>query len=158
MAPLRAIDAVLAGLPTFAGLDPVYLEFIAGCGANRVFDAGAYLAHEGDPADTFFVVRQGRVALELEAPGKGTLMIATLGEGTVVGWSWLFPPYRWSFDARALEQTRTVVFDGACLRGKCEEDKSLGYELMQRFAAIMLERLQATRLQLLDVYGKPGSG
>ncbi len=158
MAPMRTIDEVLAELPTFAGLDPAYLEFIAGCGANRVFEAGAYLAHEGDPADTFFVVRHGRVALEVEAPGKGALMIATLGEGTVVGWSWLFSPYRWSFDARALEMTRTVVFDGACLRGKCEQDKSLGYELMQRFAAIMLERLQATRLQLLDVYGAPAAG
>jgi CRP/FNR family cyclic AMP-dependent transcriptional regulator len=158
MVQMRTIDEVLAEQPTFEGLDPAYLEFIAGCGANRVFDAGAYLAHEGDPADTFFVIRHGRVALEIEAPAKGSLMIATLGEGAVVGWSWLFPPYRWSFDARALEVTRTVIFDGACLRGKCEQDKSLGYELMQRFAAIMLERLQATRLQLLDVYGKPGAG
>ncbi len=85
-------------------------------------------------------------------------MIATLGEGAVVGWSWLFPPYRWSFDARALELTRTVAFDGACLRGKCEADTTLGYELMQRFAAVMLDRLQATRLQLLDVYGQPAAG
>jgi CRP/FNR family cyclic AMP-dependent transcriptional regulator len=158
MVQMRTIDEVLAEQPTFEGLDPAYLEFIAGCGANRVFDAGAYLAHEGDPADTFFVIRHGRVALEIEAPAKGSLMIATLGEGAVVGWSWLFPPYRWSFDARALEVTRTVIFDGACLRGKCEDDKELGYELMRRFAAVMLDRLQATRLQLLDVYGKPVAG
>jgi len=158
MATMRTIDEVLAELPTFAGLDPGYLEFIAGCGANRVFEAGEHLAHEGDPADSFFAIRHGRVALEVEAPGKGTLMIATLSPGTVVGWSWLFPPYRWSFDARALETTRTVSFDGACLREKCEQDTSLGYQLMQRFASIMLERLQATRLQLLDVYGEPGAG
>ncbi len=80
-------------------------------------------------------------------------MISTLGEGAVVGWSWLFPPHRWSFDARALEQVRAVAFDGGCLRGKCDADHELGYELMRRFAAVMLERLQATRLQLLDVYG-----
>jgi CRP/FNR family transcriptional regulator, cyclic AMP receptor protein len=156
--PMRTIDQVLGELPTFAGLDPGYLEFIAGCGANRVFEAGEHLAREGDPANSFFVIRHGRIALEVAAPGRGELMIATLGEGSVVGWSWLFPPHRWSFDARALEQTRTVAFDGACLRGKCEQDKSLGYELMQRFAAIMLERLQATRLQLLDVYGESTAG
>jgi CRP/FNR family transcriptional regulator, cyclic AMP receptor protein len=156
--PMRTIDQVLGELPTFAGLDPGYLEFIAGCGANRVFEAGERLAREGDPANSFFVIRHGRIALEVAAPGRGELMIETLGEGAVVGWSWLFPPYRWSFDARAMEQTRAVAFDGACLRGKCEQDKALGYELMQRFAAVMLDRLQATRLQLLDLYGEPAAG
>jgi CRP/FNR family transcriptional regulator, cyclic AMP receptor protein len=156
--PMRTIDRVLAELPAFAGLDPSYLELIAGCGVNRVFEAGEQLFREGDPADTFYVIRHGRVALEVEAPGKGALMIETLGEGSLVGWSWLFPPYRCSFDARALEQTRTVAFDGACLRGKCEQDSGLGYELMQRFASVMLDRLQATRLQLLDVYGEPAVG
>jgi CRP/FNR family transcriptional regulator, cyclic AMP receptor protein len=155
--PMRTIDRVLAELPAFAGLDPSYLELIAGCGVNRVFEAGEQLFREGDPADTFYVIRHGRVALEVEAPGKGALMIETLGEGSLVGWSWLFPPYRCSFDARALEQTRTVAFDGACLRGKCEQDSGLGYELMQRFASVMLDRLQATRLQLLDVYGEPAA-
>ena len=86
------------------------------------------------------------------------LMIATLGDGTVVGWSWLFPPYRWSFDARAIEDTRAIAFDGACLRGKCDSDHELGYVLMQRFAQIILDRLQAARLQLLDVYGEPAAG
>jgi CRP-like cAMP-binding protein len=154
---MRSIEQLVAELPTFAGLEPGQLELIAGCGANRVFEAGEYLAREGDPADAFFVVRHGRVALEVAAPGRGALMISTLGEGAVVGWSWLFPPHRWSFDARALERTRTVAFDGACLRGKCEADKALGYELMQRFAAVILDRLQATRLQLLDVYGEPAA-
>ena len=158
MAPMRTIDQVLAELPVFEGLDPGYLEYIAGCGVNRVFEAGEHLFREGDPANSFFVIRHGRVALEIQAPGRGTLMIETLGEGALVGWSWLFPPYRCSFDARALELTRTVAFDGACLRGKCDEDRNLGYELMQRFASVMLERLQATRLQLLDVYGQPALG
>jgi CRP-like cAMP-binding protein len=155
MAPIRSIDQVLAELPVFEGLSPAYLEFIAGCGANRVFEAGEHLFREGDPADSFYVIRHGRVALEVQAPGRGALMIETLGEGAVVGWSWLFPPHRFSFDARALELTRVVGFDGACLRGKCDEDRNLGYELMQRFASVMLERLQATRLQLLDLYGHP---
>jgi len=153
--PMRSIEDLVGELPTFAGLSPAQRELIAGCGSNRVFEAGEHLAREGDAADAFFVIRHGRVALELAASAKGALMISTLGEGAVVGWSWLFPPHRWSFDARALEQVRAVAFDGACLRGKCDADHELGYVLMRRFAAVMLERLQATRLQLLDVYGGP---
>jgi CRP-like cAMP-binding protein len=76
-----------------------------------------------------------------------------LAAGEVLGWSWLIPPYHWKFDARAIEQTRALALDGKCLRTKCEEDHDLGYELLKRFAQIMEERLQATRLQLLDVYG-----
>jgi len=154
--PTHSIDQIIGELPTFAGLDPAYLELISGCGINRVFEPGEYLAREGDPADSFFVVRHGRVALEIDSPARGALIVETLGEGAVVGWSWLFAPHRWSFDARALETTRAIAFDGACLRGKCDSDHALGYELMRRFAAVMLDRLQATRLRLLDVYGNPG--
>jgi CRP-like cAMP-binding protein len=151
--PTHSIEDLLATMPTFAGLAPDRLALIAGCGRNSGFEAERMLAREGDPADLFYVIRRGRVALEIPAPGAGSLMIETLGEGAVVGWSWLFPPYRWSFDVRALEPVRAISFDGACLRGKCEEDSALGYELMRRFAAVILDRLQATRLQLLDVYG-----
>jgi hypothetical protein len=76
-----------------------------------------------------------------------------LGEGEILGWSWLIPPYNWHFDARAVELTRAIALDGKCLRNKCEQDHDLGYELLKRFAHIMEQRLQATRLQLLDVYG-----
>jgi CRP/FNR family transcriptional regulator, cyclic AMP receptor protein len=158
MASMRTIDQLLGELPAFAGLEPSYLELIAGCGVNRVFESGEHLFREGEQANTFYVIRHGRVALEVHAPARGALMIETLGDGALVGWSWLFPPYRFSFDARALAATHTVAFDGACLRGKCEQDSRLGYELMQRFAAVMLDRLQATRLQLLDVYGRPAAG
>lgn len=153
--PIRSIEQVLNEIKTFAGLEQRHLDRIAGCGQNCGFAAGEYLAREGEAADTFYAIRHGRVALELAAPARGSLTIATLGDGTVVGWSWLFPPHRWSFDARALEDTRAIAFDGACLRGKCEEEHELGYVLMQRFAGILLDRLQSTRLQLLDVYGKP---
>jgi hypothetical protein len=108
---------------------------------------------EGDPAHKFFLIRRGAIALEIHAPGRGPLRIETLGAGEVVGWSWLFPPHRWAMDGRALESLHVVSFDGACLRGKCEADLELGYELMRRFAAVMVDRLQATRLQLIDVYG-----
>ncbi len=156
--PIHSIDEILATLPTFEGLDPEWLALIAGCGQNRGFEAGEYLAREGDEADTFYVIRHGHVALELPGAARGSLLISTLGDGAVVGWSWLLPPYRWAFDVRATELTRVIAFDGACLRGKCDADPALGYALMQRFAGMILDRLQATRLQLLDVYGNPGGG
>ena len=98
------------------------------------------------------------VALEVFTPTRGPVVIETLGPGEVLGWSWLFPPYRWHFDAQAVEPVRAVALDGGCLRGKCEEDPRLGYELTRRFAAIMMDRLQATRLRLLDVYCNADAG
>jgi CRP-like cAMP-binding protein len=150
---MQTLDQLIAATPLFAGLSAAHLQLIAGCGANERFAAGAPLFREGAPADRFFLIRKGAVALEVDAPGRGPLVIETLVGGDVVGWSWLFEPYRWQFDARAREPTRVVAFDGACLRGKCEADHELGYQLMKRFAASLTERLQATRLQLLDVYG-----
>jgi CRP/FNR family cyclic AMP-dependent transcriptional regulator len=150
---MQTLDELIAVSPVFAGLLTAQLDVIAGCGVNEHFAAGTQLFREGAPADRFFLIRDGAVALEVEAPGHGALVIETLHGGEVVGWSWLFEPHRWQFNGRAIESTRVAAFDGACLRGKCEADHDLGYELMRRFAASITERLQATRLQLLDVYG-----
>jgi len=150
---VRTIDELIATAPVFAGLDPEQLRVIAGCGRNEHVVAGAFLLREGDAADRFFLIRRGSVALEVHAPGRGQLTIETLHAGDAVGWSWLFAPYRWQLDARALEPCELIGFDGVCLRGKCEADHELGYELMRRFAANLVDRLQATRMQLLDVYG-----
>ncbi len=154
---MKSIADLLAEQPTFAGLPMDALELIAGCGVNTGFEAGQYLLREGDPADSFFVLRSGRVALEMSAPPRGVLVIETFGGGDVVGWSWLFPPYRWHFDAVALEPVRAVALDGACLRGKCEEDPTFGFELTRRFAHLLVGRLQATRVRLLDLYGDVAS-
>jgi CRP/FNR family transcriptional regulator, cyclic AMP receptor protein len=129
------------------------IETIAGCGGNVHFAEGQNLFREGDPADTFYVVRHGSVAVETFVPARGNVMIETVESGEVIGWSWLFEPYRWHFDARALTTVRATGFDGACLRGKCESDPALGYALMSRFAQVAIERLQWTRLRLLDLYG-----
>ncbi|MGA2319173.1 MAG: cyclic nucleotide-binding domain-containing protein [Solirubrobacteraceae bacterium] len=150
---MQTLEDLIAVAPLFADLSYEHRELIAGCGANARFPAGTLLFHEGAAAERFFLIRGGAVALEIDAPGRGPLVIETLHDGDVVGWSWLFEPYRWEFDARAREPTRVIAFDGACLRGKCEADHELGYQLMRRFAALLTERLQATRLQLLDVYG-----
>ena len=149
----RTIRDLISGHELLSGLDPEYLDLVAGCGRNVAFGVGDWIGREGAPADSFYVLREGRVALEVHSPDRGPIVVATLSPGDVLGWSWLFPPYRWRFDARALDPVRAVALDGVCLRGKCDADPRLGYELMRRFARIMVGRLEATRLQLLDVYG-----
>ena len=149
----RSIADLLRDVGTLRDLPPDLLAVVSGCGRNVHFDTGTTILREAEPADTFFAVRHGRVALELFAPGRGEVTIETIGPGGVLGWSWLFPPYRWHFDAVALEPVHAIAFDGACLRGKCDDDPRLGYELTRRFAATLIDRLQATRLRMLDVYG-----
>jgi CRP/FNR family cyclic AMP-dependent transcriptional regulator len=152
----RAIEDLLGETDVFDGLAGDQLELIAGCGKLVALESGAVLFEEGEKADTFYLVRHGRIALELLMPGRGTMTISTHGPGELVGWSWLFPPYRWHFDGRVAERGSAIGFDGECLRRKAEDDHDLGYELMKRFAAQMVDRLQATRIQVLDVYGQPG--
>ena len=150
---MQTLDELIAASPVFAGLSETQLRLIAGCGMNERFEAGVYLFHESHPADRFYLIREGAVALEIAVPGRGRRVLETLGSGEVVGWSWLFEPHRWQFDGRAVRPTAAIAFDGACLRGKCEADPALGYALMSRFAQVLIERLQWTRLRLLDLYG-----
>ena len=150
---METIEQILRDVPLFDGLTDDALELIAGCGSNVHFREGEVLFREGDPADTFYVIRHGSIAVEMFVPARGPVTIETMQSGEVLGWSWLFAPYRWQFDARALQDVRATGFDGACLRGKCDADPALGYDLMKRFAQVMTERLQWTRIRLLDVYG-----
>ena len=150
---MATLDALLRDVPFFDGLSQADLELVAGCGSNVHFRDDELLFADGDQADVFYVLRHGSVALETFVPGRGAVPIETLEAGEVLGWSWLFAPYRWHFDARALSLVRATSFDAACLRGKCEADPRLGYELMSRFAQVVIDRLQSTRLRLLDVYG-----
>ncbi|MFN8162201.1 MAG: cyclic nucleotide-binding domain-containing protein [Solirubrobacterales bacterium] len=149
----REIDRLLEEVPALEGMRRDHLELIAGCGSIRSFEAGDRLFREGEAADYFYALRRGRVALEIFVTGRGPITIETLGPGELLGWSWIFPPFRWHLDATARERGTAIAFDAACLRGKCDEDHELGYELMRRFATLLIERLQATRIQLLDVYG-----
>jgi CRP-like cAMP-binding protein len=149
---MKTLEPLIAEHPFFKGLEKPYLELITGCASNAVFKAGEFLFREGEVAEHFYVIREGTVKVEMFTGARGPITIETIGAGEVVGYSWLFPPYRWVFSGRAATPMRLFMFDGACLRGKCEEDHNLGYELMKRFSHIMMERLQATRLQLLDMY------
>ena len=150
---MQTLAPLLAAHPFFKDLEPRFLQVVMDCAANTRFPAGASLCREGEAANQFYLLRHGKVALQISVPERGPVTIETMEAGEVCGWSCLFPPYRWHFDVQALELTRTLVFDGQCLRAKCEADHDLGYALMQRFAQVMVQQLQATRLQLLDLYG-----
>jgi CRP-like cAMP-binding protein len=152
---MRTLEELLDDSPFFHDLPAGVLAQVSGCARTARFDAGETLFGAGQPADTFYLVRRGRVSIELRNPSRGTITLDTVHDGEIAGWSWLVPPYIWTFDARAAEATSAVAFDGACLRGKCDADPGLGYALMQRVAQVMYERLQAARVQLLDMYGAP---
>jgi CRP/FNR family transcriptional regulator, cyclic AMP receptor protein len=146
---------LLDEVPVLAGLAREHRARIAGCARNRPFAVGEHLMREGGAANACFVIRSGAVAIETHVPQRGPQIIETLHEGDLVGWSWLFEPYHAAFDARAVTALETIELDGACLRARLEEYPTLARDLLGLFAAVIVERLQATRMRLLDVYG-PG--
>ena len=146
-------EQILAEHPFFKEMEEHHLDLIIGCASNVRFNEGEMIFREEEEANEFYVIREGKVALDLHSPNSGIITIDTLEDGEILGWSWLVPPYYWRFDARATQNTRAIALDGKCLRDKCESDHNLGYELLKRFTSIIEQRLQATRLQLLDIYG-----
>ncbi len=152
---MQTIAEYLPQHPFFAGLPEPVVALVAGCAVNVHFHPGQHLFHEGEPADTFYVIRHGRVSLEVHAPAGSPVVVDSAHADDVVGWSWLVPPYRWLFDARATEETSAIAFDGACLREKCETDPAVGYAMLQRVVRVMSTRLHSARIRLLDVYGAP---
>ena len=151
---METLEPIIAEHPFFEGFRSQYTELLVGCASNVRFNPGELLLRGGEEASQFFVLRQGKVAVELSAAGRKPIVIQILEGGEILGWSWLLPPYQWRFDARAIEPTRAVAFDGKCLRAKCEEDHDLGYELLKRFTTIIAKRLDAASMQLLDTYGE----
>ena len=148
---METLERVIAEHPFFAGLDGGFTNLMVSCASNVRFKAGTYILKEGDPANTFYLVREGKVAVEIFAPHK-PIIVATIGVGEILGWSWLLEPYQWKFNARAVNDVRAIALDGKCLRNKCDENHDLGYEILKRFARIIEQRLDATRLQVLDLY------
>jgi CRP/FNR family transcriptional regulator, cyclic AMP receptor protein len=151
----QTIEQLLAAHPFVVGIEESQLRTITECASKVVhFAADQVIFHAGGVARVLYLLHRGDVALEVIAPGTGTRIVATLSGGDALGWSWMFPPYRWAFDARALTATEAIVLDGEKLRRCAEEDHELGYQVVWRVAREMADRLQATRLQLLDVYGE----
>lgn len=148
---------LLAEHPFLAGLPRPWLERLSFQAHPAVRHLGHRLFHENHPAERFWLVRTGRVALDIHVPGRGDVAIEAIGPGSVVGWSWLFPPYRWHFGAVAAEQTAVIEFNAAGVRRLMDDDPQLGYELTTRFMSVVVDRLQATRVRLLDIYDGSGS-
>ncbi len=148
----QTLDRVIAQHPFFEDLESCHLALLVHCAINVRFDAGKYILREGEEANQFYLIRHGRVSIEISPPQPNPIVVDTLGEGEILGWSWLLPPYHWKFNARAAGAVRAIALDAKCLRLKCEQNHDLGYELLKRFSQVMNRRLDAARIQLLDVY------
>jgi CRP/FNR family transcriptional regulator, cyclic AMP receptor protein len=153
--PIEGVGALLEKHPLFEGLNEDMRSSLAECGENIVFHDGDMIIKEGEEANRFFLLRHGTVAVEVHLPGREPLIIETLAKDEVLGWSWMVQPYRWSFDARAIGLVRAVVLDAIWMREKCEQDPQLGFEIYKRFVPLIATRMNATRLQLIDMYGNP---
>jgi len=146
------LTEILRQHPFIAALSEAHMQILIGCASNVRFAEGAMLFREGEIANKFYLVRTGRIALETDVNARGKIRIQTVGPGDVLGWSWLISPFRWHFNALAVAEVRAVALDGECLRKKCENDRDFGYEILSRFSHVMERRLEATRMQLLDLY------
>lgn len=149
---MEDLSGILKNHPFMKDLDESYIQQIVGCASNVVYKENEIMFREGDHAEKFYLIRQGKAALEINGRDKGNIRILTVGQGQILGWSWIVSPYKWHFEAHALEEIRAIALDGECLRNKCEADPKLGYEMLKRFSQVLESRLQTTRMQLLDVY------
>jgi CRP/FNR family transcriptional regulator, cyclic AMP receptor protein len=152
------LSEIMRQHPFLAGLSFEYMQTLVGCASNVRFADDEVIIHEGQIANKFYLLRSGRVALQMDVPGKQALRIQTVGPGEILGWSWLISPFRWHFSGIAVMETRAIALDGECLRAKCEKDTAFGYEMLKRLSQVMERRLDATRLQLIDLYDSTGGG
>jgi CRP/FNR family transcriptional regulator, cyclic AMP receptor protein len=149
------LAARISAHPFFAALTDAQRATLAEDAITETFTAGQRLFDEGGIADRFWLIEQGNIALDMRIPGRGDQIVETLGPGTVLGWSWLHPPYRWHFGAMARIATTTIAFDAASVRRRCDADPAFGYAALCSFTPVITERLHATRLRLLDLYAAP---
>ena len=152
----QAIEDFLSSHPFFSGMDKRYVEFLANSVTEIQIGEGEVLFHQGDRADKFYLLRQGKVSVQVPALVGPVLEIQTLGKDQILGWSWLISPYRWHFLARAVEDSTMLEFDGSVILAHCDEDPKFGYELLKRFAALMSERLESARQKMMDQWNPPG--
>jgi CRP/FNR family cyclic AMP-dependent transcriptional regulator len=150
-----SLTARLSAQPFFAALTGTQRAALAEDGTAVTFAAGERLFDEGGVADIFWLIEQGGVALDMRVPGRGEQVVEELGPGTVLGWSWLHPPYRWRFGAVARLATTAIAFDAASVRRRCDADPAFGYAMLSAFTPVITERLQVTRLRLLGLYAGP---
>lgn len=153
---MPSIEDYLSTHSFFSGLDDSFMKFLSNSAQGVQLKADQVLFQQGKPADKFYLLRSGQVSIQVPALVGPTLELQVLGEGEILGWSWLVPPYRWNFQARALEDSDLLEFDGSAILAHCEEDPKFGYELFKRFAALMSQRLDAARQKIMDQWDPPG--
>lgn len=146
---VKALESVLIEHPFLREFKPDHIRLLADSAMRMHYEAGEFIFREGEPANRFYLIEQGRVSLESHLKDEAPVAVQIIGPGDVLGWSWLFPPYYWHFDARALEPTTAIFFYGTRLREQCGQDHEFGFEMMKRMAQVVIQRLQATRKQLL---------
>ncbi len=145
----ESVKSLIENHPFFHGMKREYVGAIAQCASEVSFGPGEVLFREGEPANRFYLIGSGKVALQAHQPADGTALIQDLGPGDVLGWSWLFPPFEWHFQATTTEPTKAIVLNGAHLLIAAERNPAFGFELMKRVTQLVIQRLQATRRQLL---------
>jgi CRP-like cAMP-binding protein len=138
--------------PFLAGMNRAQLAALTDCAMTTHFKKGQTILREGEFANRFYLIESGKVALESGADSGEPVAIETIGSGDLLGWSWMFPPYTWQFTAQSIEPTTAIFFYGTILREHCENDHSLGYQLLKRMSAVMVKRLQAARRQMLVLH------
>jgi CRP-like cAMP-binding protein len=149
------IRAAIAGHPFMVGLPPRFVDVLVPITELVEFPMGGWIARTGAPANSFLLLVAGRAGIEIGAASRDPMVVATVHAGDVVGWSWFVEPHEWHFDVVALDHVRALAVDATALRAACAADHELGYQLGIRLARVVASRLEATRHQLLDVYGRP---
>ena len=147
----------LATHPFLHNMSRDHLAVLAEAAADVTFPTRHRLFEDGGGASRFWLIQSGHVALDLHVPGKGRMKIDSIGMGELLGWSWLFPPYRWAFGAVAVRQIEAFEFDARAVRACCQADPELGYDLTQRLARVLAKRLQATRVRLITASSMPAA-
>jgi CRP/FNR family cyclic AMP-dependent transcriptional regulator len=151
------LEGDIAAHPFVSGMSEQHIHLLADCATRTNFDAGQVIFRQGGNADRLYLLEHGKVAVESRRKNSEPITVDIIGPGDLLGWSWAFPPYVWHFDARALEPTKCIFFNGMLLRDYCERDHTLGYELFKRITRVMMLRLQRARLCILAdrVEGEP---
>ncbi|MDQ2070308.1 Crp/Fnr family transcriptional regulator [Natronospira bacteriovora] len=152
----KAIRKLIESQRFFADLDSDWLDFLAEHAVSRKVSRDEVIFRHGNKADSFYLVTDGRISLEVAAIEGPPLELQNLGEGAIIGWSWLIPPYQWHFQARALEDANVIRFDGDVIFKRCEEDPDFGYDMLKRFAGLMSERVSSAREKMMQEWNPPG--
>lgn len=145
------IHDTLSKHPFFSELAPEHLSELEQAARELHFQDGDAVFRQDESARHFYLITKGEASIQIPSIYGPPLIVQKLGAGELLGWSWLIPPYKWHFDARATSDLDVIEFDGARLLQRCEKDPALGYQLLKRFSALMSDRVQAARLKMMEV-------